>query len=106
MQRTRFCLVTLALLPLASAPLLDGCSSNQTVGEEIDDATITTKVKAKLAAADNINPFDISVETEEGCVYLTGRVKEESQREEAERLALETKGVVRVVNNIAVGERA
>jgi len=38
-------------------------------------------------------------------VYLTGRVKEEDQRAEAQKLAAETEGVKSVVNHIQVGDK-
>jgi hyperosmotically inducible protein len=71
----------------------------------MSDAGITSKIKAKFVADPEINPFNISVETEEGVVYLTGRVHTEAIKEEAERLALDTNGVRQVVNQIEVGDR-
>jgi hyperosmotically inducible periplasmic protein len=97
--------LVLACLALFSAPVLEGCSTTQPAGEQFTDAGITTKIKAKFTAAEGINPFNISVETEEGTVYLTGRVHEQAQKEEAERIAAETEGVRRVVNHIEVGDR-
>ena len=95
----------LASLVLCAAPLLDSCSSNQPVDEQVDDAGITSKIKAKYVADDDISNFDISVETQEGVVYLTGRVKNQATKEEAERIALATEGVRQVVNHIEVGDR-
>ena len=89
----------------SGAVLLDSCSSTQPAKEQVSDATITTKIKSKLVVDPDVNPFNISVETEEGTVYLTGRVNDESEKAQAERLALETDGVVRVVNHIQVGDR-
>ena len=76
----------------------------QTVGERVDDATITARVKAKLAASSQLNPFDIQDNTVEGEVSLTGRVATEAERTEAERLARETDGVRRVRNLVEVGD--
>jgi len=73
--------------------------------EQVSDAGITSKIKAKFVADPQINPFNISVETEEGVVYLTGRVHTQQIKDEAERLALDTKGVRQVVNHIQVGDR-
>ena len=99
---TRLALAGVALL---AVPLIESCSSTQPVEEQLDDAGITTKIKAKLTADPEINPFNISVETEEGTVYLTGRVKDQHQKDEAEELARNTDGVKRVVNHIEVGDR-
>jgi hyperosmotically inducible protein len=97
--------VALAGIALFAIPLIQSCSSTQPVGEQLSDSGITTKIKAKLTADPEINPFNISVETEEGTVYLTGRVHDQAQKDEAEELARNTDGVKRVVNHIEVGDR-
>lgn len=100
-----FTTIALAGLAFCTVPLLDSCSSNQPIKEQFSDAGITTKIKSKFAADPDVSVFNISVETEEGIVYLTGRVKEERQKEEAEELARNTEGVRSVVNHIQVGDR-
>jgi hyperosmotically inducible protein len=97
--------IALAFVLVSGAALLDSCSSTQPAKEQVSDATITTKIKSKFVVDTEVNPFNISVETEEGTVYLTGRVNDESEKAQAERLALETDGVVRVINHIQVGDR-
>ena len=69
------------------------------------DAGITAKVKAKLTADPEINPLRIDVDTIDGRVTLSGKVRTERQREEAEQLARGTEGVLEVVNLIEVGPR-
>ncbi|HYX22559.1 MAG TPA: BON domain-containing protein [Thermoanaerobaculia bacterium] len=93
------------LLALVLALALNACSTTRTVGEQVDDATITAKVKAKLAADGDINPFNIDVDTHEGVVTLLGRVKKAESRARAERLARETSGVKRVTNLVKVGDK-
>lgn len=70
--------------------------------EVLSDASITTKVKAKLIADPEINPFHIDVDTVDGRVTLNGKVAREDQRQEAEKLASRTDGVKSVVNLIQV----
>src|SRR5687767_2488873 len=82
-----------------------GCSSTQTVGEELDDATITTKVEAKMAGDPDVSAFNVDVDTNEGVVRLSGTVENPEAKTEAEKLARETEGVRRVINDIKVGER-
>jgi hyperosmotically inducible protein len=84
---------------------LGACSSTRTAGAQLDDATITASVKAKLAADGDVNPFNIDVDTNEGVVTLQGRVAKEDARSTAERLARETDGVKRVVNLVKVGDQ-
>ena len=89
---------------LVLALALDACSSTKSAGTQVDDAAITTKVKAKLAADGDINPFNIDVDTNEGVVTLQGRVAKEEARTKAEQLARDTEGVKRVVNLVKVGD--
>jgi osmotically-inducible protein OsmY len=63
-------------------------------------------VKSKLAADPEVSALDVSVQTEEGVVTLTGRVHDDEQRREAVRLARDTEGVRRVVDEIKVGTAA
>ena len=97
-QLSALCLVLmLALLSTA-------CSTTQPVKEPVDDASITTRVKAKLATDGDINPFNINVDTNEGVVTLQGRVKKAETRTRAERYARETDGVKKVINLVKVGD--
>lgn len=91
---------------LVLALLSGACSTAQPVKEQqpADDASITTKVKAKLATDGDINPFNINVDTNEGVVTLQGRVKKAETRVKAERYARETGGVKKVINLVKVGD--
>jgi hyperosmotically inducible protein len=89
---------------LMLALALGACSSTKTAGTQVDDAAITAKVKAKLAADGDINPFNIDVDTNEGVVTLQGRVAKEDARTKAEQLARDTDGVRRVINLVKVGD--
>jgi hyperosmotically inducible protein len=68
-------------------------SSNETVPGKVDDSWITTKVKSKLAAAKGVKSSDISVNTTDGAVTLTGTVASAKQRTRVEHLAKQVKGV-------------
>jgi hyperosmotically inducible protein len=95
----------LAILALVAVALLSfgACSSTQTTGTQVDDAAIVTKVKAKLTADGDINPFNIDVDSNNGEVTLQGTVEKDIARTKAEQLARETEGVTRVINLIKVG---
>lgn len=90
---------------LVTALLGVGCASSQSAGTRVDDAAITAKIKTKLTADPEINPFNIDVDTEAGVVRLSGTVDDRTTRREAVELAQRTDGVVRVVNEITVGEK-
>lgn len=70
--------------------------------EVLSDAAISTKVKAKLLADPEINPFQIDVDTVDGIVTLNGKVASQSIKAQAEKLAEETEGVVDVNNVMQV----
>lgn len=99
---TAFALVGLAL---GGTPVFQSCRTTEPMSEQMSDAGITSKIKAKFVGDPDVKALDVSVNTEEGVVYLTGRVDNKFQKEEAERIAAETKGVIRVVNHIQVGDR-
>ena len=82
-----------------------GCSvarNQQTVGSYVDDAAITTAVKAKMAEDKNVAATSISVETLNGTVQLSGFAKTQSEKSQAEAIARNTKNVRDVRNNIVV----
>ena len=81
---------------------LNGCQAltGQTLGENIDDTTITTTVKAKLAAEKGTTLTRIQVNTNRGVVQLSGVVETGDDRARAEEVARGVGGVKDVVNNL------
>jgi hyperosmotically inducible protein len=84
-----------ALMLVAGSPFLADAGA-------AEDTLITTKVKTKLATDRVKNLVSVNVETKDGVVHLKGTVPNEQAKAEAERLAKDTDGVVRVTNNIKV----
>jgi osmotically-inducible protein OsmY len=70
----------------------------------LEDAALTAKVKAKLAADPEVAAYTIDVDTLEHVVTLSGRVGSAEEAAEAEKLARNTTGVQAVVNRLAVGD--
>ena len=101
-RRPSVLLLAFAMIGLLSV----ACRSTQPASTQVDDAAITAKVKTKLTADPEINPFNVDVDTEEGVVYLRGRVEDAGTRAEAVKLARNTQGVVRVVNEITLGDKS
>ena len=82
-----------------------GCSvahNQQTVGSYVDDAGITTAVKAKMAEDKSVAATSISVETLNGTVQLSGFAKTQAEKNQAEAIARNTKNVRDVRNSIVV----
>lgn len=73
-----------------------------TASERFDDASITVKVKAKLTADPEVNPFKIDVDTDQGVVTLSGRVSSAKVKREAEQLSKSVEGVKSVHNRLKV----
>ncbi len=94
-----------ALFLAASMALALGCASTSTqesTGELIDDATITTKVKAAIFNEPSLKVAQISVETYKSAVQLSGFVGTSSEIYTAGSLARSVKGVSSVQNNLSV----
>ena len=84
---------------------LVGCSvarDQQTAGAYVDDAGITTKIKAAFAEDKTVAATSISVETLNGEVQLSGFAKTEAERVKAYEIARNVKGVRSVRNVITV----
>ena len=72
---------------------------------ELGEASITARIKGKMALDDLVKASDISVNTEGSVVTLTGSVATDAERVRAERIATETDGVTSVVNRLVVAAR-
>lgn len=99
----RLSAVTLVAAGLVLALVAAGCSTNQSLATQIDDTAIVAKVKTKIAADPEINPFRINVDSNEGVVRLSGSVEKSEARSEAVKHAKSTTGVVRVINDLEIG---
>jgi hyperosmotically inducible periplasmic protein len=93
MNKQQLMIVLGALLALASA----NCERRS-----VDDSAITAMVKSKLAVDNETSSANINVDTKGGVVTLTGVVTIQANKEQAERMARNTEGVTRVINNITV----
>jgi osmotically-inducible protein OsmY len=75
---------------------LAGCGSvvqDQLTGEFVDDAVVTTRVKARLAQEPGVSALAISVDTLDGVVLLRGFVDTAEQRQKAIAAARAVAGV-------------
>ena len=89
----------IAVLVLA-AILAVGCG--KTVGEAIDDTTITTRVKTAMLNDPAVGGLRIDVDTFKGVVTLSGRVKSDAERTQAVALARGIDGVAEVKDAMQV----
>lgn len=75
-------------------------------GQVVDDASITAAVKSKLVWSKHTDGQTTEVETNGGTVTLTGTAESAKAKLAAERLALNTNGVVAVSNQLVVSTAA
>jgi osmotically-inducible protein OsmY len=96
----------LAIAILAGATLAGtGCSvmrGQETAGNYVDDTSITTAIKAKFVEDKTVDAAAIKVETLNGTVQLSGFAKSQAEKQQAENIARNTKGVRSVENKLTV----
>ncbi len=82
-----------------------GCASTATkegTGEYVDDAVITTKVKAAIFEEPGLKSAEINVETFKGTVQLSGFVASPANVNRAVELARNVRGVKSVKNDMRI----
>jgi hyperosmotically inducible periplasmic protein len=97
--------IAVSLLAASALMTLPACTvvrDQQPVGSYIDDATLTTRVKAKFAEDKTVSALAIKVETFRSVVQLSGVAKSGAEKAQAEKLAREVSGVTGVRNDIIV----
>ncbi len=94
------CLVLLMLIATFAA--CAATPTRQSTGEYVDDSVITTKVKSLLAADDFLKSFQISVETYQGTVQMSGFVNSQKAVDKAGEIVRSVKGVKSIKNNLIV----
>ncbi|HTE39591.1 MAG TPA: BON domain-containing protein, partial [Steroidobacteraceae bacterium] len=77
-------------------------SANRSYGETVDDMAITAAVKSKLTWNKYTDGLNINVNTTAGKVTLKGSADTDTTKELAKQLALSTRGVVAVNNELIV----
>jgi translation elongation factor EF-1beta len=89
---------------LAGLWLVTGCQelTGATMREKIDDETLTSHVKEKLAEDRFITLTHVDVKTINGAVYLIGEVETAEQKSRIESLASQIEGVKNVDSDLQV----
>jgi hyperosmotically inducible periplasmic protein len=95
-RRHAWLLAALVILPL----LVSACG--KTVGETIDDATITTRVKTALLNDPQVAGLKIDVDTTKGIVTMSGIVKSRGEEQRAIQIARGVPGVHDVKSTLQV----
>jgi hyperosmotically inducible protein len=99
--RTTFAAAMTAVILLSTT----GCAvtrGQETTGAYVDDAGITTRIKARFVENTSVDAASIKVETLNGTVMLSGFAKSANERNTAEGLARGVSGVKSIKNEIAI----
>lgn len=99
-------------LAFAASALISGCDggvgtkgapvAGTTVGNEIDDSVVTTRVRSALLANTEVKSFDIKVDTRKGNVQLSGFIDTQARIDQAVALVLQVEGVKGVENGMTL----
>ncbi len=85
-------------MTVATAP----AKPNETVGQKIDDASITAEVKGSLLSHHSTSVLNTKVSTTEGVVTVGGVAKNESEKALVTKLVTDINGVKSVINNMTI----
>jgi hyperosmotically inducible protein len=85
-------------MTIAKAP----AAPDATVGDKIDDASITAEVKSSLFSHHSTSALHTTVSTTDGVVTLTGVAKNDAEKSLVTKLATDINGVTSVINNMTV----
>ena len=76
--------------------------SNETVGEKIDDASITAQVKSSLMSHRSTSAIKTKVTTADGVVTVGGTAKNDAEKSLVTKLVTDINGVTSVINNMTI----
>ena len=88
--------------PAPPAPTSGTTEPGRTVGQTVDDAAITAKVKGALLQADDVKGLSIDVDTVNGTVTLKGTVETQAQVDRAVSIAKVAEGAKDVRSELTV----
>jgi osmotically-inducible protein OsmY len=76
--------------------------TGETIGEKIDDASITTQVKYALLSHKSTSAIKTKVTTTDGVIVITGEARSDAEKSLVTKLAQDVRGVQSVSNNMTV----
>ena len=86
------------LMTIATTP----ATASETVGDKIDDASITAQVKSSLMSHHSTSALKTGVETTDGVVTVSGIAKNDAEKSLVTKLVTDINGVNSVVNNMTI----
>ena len=92
-------IAALLAISLAASPAFAG---DKSMGQAVKDARLEGQIATAILFNSHLNPFEISVDVDNNVAVLTGTVDESLDKDLAERVAMNAKGITKVENRIAV----
>jgi hyperosmotically inducible protein len=77
-------------------------TTDETIGDKIDDASITAQVKSSLVAHRSTSALKTKIETTDGVVTVSGVAKNAAEKSLVTKLVTDINGVNSVVNNMTI----
>ena len=102
MKRTSRISAILAALFLVTATGCAGSRTQESTGQYVDDAAITSKVKTAIFNDPNLKVNEIGVETYKGVVQLSGFVSSQAEMNRAVEVARSVTGVRSVKSDMHI----
>ena len=81
---------------------LTSTTPDATIGDKIDDASITAQVKSSLLSHRSTSALHTTVSTTDGVVTLSGIAKNDAEKSLVTKLATDINGVTSVINNMTI----
>jgi osmotically-inducible protein OsmY len=75
---------------------------SETMGDKIDDASITAEIKSSLMSHHSTSALKTSVSTTDGAVTLGGIAQNDAEKSLVTKLVTDINGVTSVVNNMTI----
>lgn len=82
---------------------LEEAQGHESIGDAVDDGSLTAKVKLAFAKDPTVRAYRIDVDTKKGVVTLSGTVKDATEAKRAIAVAESIKGVKRVNSVLTIG---
>jgi osmotically-inducible protein OsmY len=86
------------LMTIATTP----ATASETMGDKIDDASITAQVKSSLMSHHSTSALKTGVETTDGVVTVSGIAKNDAEKSLVTKLVTDINGVNSVINNMTI----
>ena len=80
----------------------DGTAMHETMGDKIDDASITSQLKYALLSHKSTSALKTKVKTIDGVIVITGEASSDAEKSLVTKLAQDVRGVRSVQNEMTV----